>query len=96
MLFYLKMKIMKTFTLQHGDEMPALGLGTWKSAQNEVYKAVKAAIKCGYRHIDCAPIYGNEKEIGRAIKECIEEGEITRMIYGSHQSCGMMPMPGRM
>lgn len=58
--------------------MPALGLGTWKSESGEVYTAVKTAIKEGYRHIDCAPIYGNEKEIGHAISECINEGLVIR------------------
>lgn len=61
---------MKTKKLNNGYEIPALGLGTWKSAKNEVKEAVKYAItKAGYRHIDCASIYGNEKEIGHAFKE---------------------------
>ncbi|KAF9896987.1 hypothetical protein BX616_006383, partial [Lobosporangium transversale] len=44
-------------------------LGTWQSKANEVKKAVKKALEVGYRHIDTASIYGNEKEIGEAIKE---------------------------
>jgi len=69
---------MKALIFKNKDSMPALGLGTWKSAPGEVYKAVKIAIKTGYRHIDCAPVYGNEKEVGKALSECIAEGIVTR------------------
>ena len=64
--------------LPNGDTMPALGLGTWKSEPGDVYKAVKEALQLGYRHIDCAFIYGNEVEIGEALKETFLEGLVSR------------------
>ena len=59
----------KTFTLNTGDKIPAIGLGTWQSAPNQVRNAVKVALQKGYRHIDTALAYGNEKEVGQGIKD---------------------------
>lgn len=69
---------MKTYTLKSNLTVPALGLGTWKAEKGEVYKAIREAIKIGYRHIDCAAIYGNEEEIGQAFSEAFKEGDVTR------------------
>lgn len=69
---------MKNLTFRNNDQMPILGLGTWKSQTGEVYKAVREAIKIGYRHFDCAAIYGNEKEVGQALSDSIKSGEVTR------------------
>lgn len=56
--------------LNNGIEIPYLGLGTFRAAEGETAKtAVKAALETGYRHIDTAMIYGNERSVGEAIKE---------------------------
>jgi alcohol dehydrogenase (NADP+) len=68
----------KTLTLRDGTEMPAFGLGTWLSEPGEVYDAVRAALELGYRHVDCAAIYGNEEEVGQAIADGIAAGDIAR------------------
>ncbi len=69
---------MKTLSFANDHAMPALGLGTWKSAPGEVAAAVEEALRIGYRHIDCAAIYGNEAEIGQAITKSIADGVVTR------------------
>jgi len=58
--------------------MPALGLGTWKAAPGEVGAAVHTALELGYRHIDCAAIYGNEAEIGAALATAQRDGLVRR------------------
>ncbi len=69
---------MNQLTFNNGDTMDAIGLGTWKSEPGEVYAAVRAAIKAGYRHIDCAWIYQNEAEIGNAFADAFAEGDVKR------------------
>lgn len=69
---------MQSFSLANGNRIPALGLGTWKSAPGAVYGALKEALAIGYRHIDCAPAYQNEPEVGQAVAEAIGNGLIAR------------------
>lgn len=57
--------------------IPALGFGTWALSGQEAYRATRMALQLGYRHIDTAQIYGNESEIGRAIRDSgLPRGEI--------------------
>jgi len=65
-------------TLSNGHKIPTMGLGTLKSAPDEVEQAVKYAIDIGYRHIDCAYVYGNEPEVGNAINDKISSGAVKR------------------
>lgn len=59
-----------TFTLNNGYNIPCIGFGTWQTPDGETaVNSVIEAIKSGYKHIDTAAIYGNEKSIGKAIKE---------------------------
>lgn len=69
---------MKTLQFRNGDTLPAIGLGTWKADPGEVGQAVEAALQTGYRHIDCAAIYGNEAEVGEALQRVFSRGEIRR------------------
>ena len=69
---------MRHLKLQGGDSLPALGLGTWKSTPGEVGGAVREALRLGYRHLDCAAIYGNEAEIGQALQAAFAAGEVRR------------------
>ncbi|KAL6138774.1 hypothetical protein ACLB2K_064053 [Fragaria x ananassa] len=66
------------FDLNTGAKIPSVGLGTWHAEPGVVGQAVIAAVKNGYRHIDCASVYGNEKEIGVALKELFSTGVVHR------------------
>jgi 2,5-diketo-D-gluconate reductase A len=55
--------------LSDGFRMPLLGLGTWRSEGDGAYESVRHALDIGYRHLDTAKAYGNEDQVGRAIKD---------------------------
>lgn len=62
---------MLTFKLNNGIAIPAIGFGTYKLPEGtECVAAIKMAIESGYRLIDCAAAYGNERSVGVAIEEC--------------------------
>lgn len=74
-----KPAIAPTMDLPDGKKIPVFGLGTWKSKPGEVKDAVLYALtEAGYRHIDCAYVYGNEKEVGEALKEAFASGDLKR------------------
>ncbi|CAN6337413.1 unnamed protein product [Urochloa humidicola] len=64
--------------LNTGASIPSVGLGTWHAEPGLVGGAVCAAVKAGYRHIDCAPSYGNEKQVGLALKKLFQDGVVKR------------------
>ena len=59
---------METVTLNNGLEIPAIGFGVFQSAPEETVDAVRTALETGYRHIDTAAAYGNEREVGEGIR----------------------------
>lgn len=66
------------YKLNSGHIIPLLGIGTWKSDKGVMSNTIKTAIDAGYRHIDCAALYGNQKEIGIALSEVFKEGKVKR------------------
>lgn len=69
-----KQKLADTIQLNSGFEMPVLGLGTWTLTGETCENAVYVALKSGYRLIDTAKYYGNEREVGNAIRRAIKDG----------------------
>ncbi len=57
-----------TVTLSGGARMPLLGFGTWQIKGEDAVSATSAALEAGYRHLDTATVYGNEREVGRALE----------------------------
>ena len=68
----------QTVALAGGGRMPLLGLGTWRSGPGAVRAAVEAALRLGYRHIDCAEVYQNEGEVGEALAAALADGALRR------------------
>ncbi|HOO75982.1 MAG TPA: aldo/keto reductase, partial [Tepiditoga sp.] len=64
------MILKENYLLNNNVEIPKLGLGTWFIDNTNAAQAVCDAVKAGYRHIDTAQAYGNEKGVGEGIKKC--------------------------
>lgn len=69
---------MPTYKLASGYDMPVVAYGTFRSTPGEIYDAILEALKAGYRHFDLAHVYGNEPEIGKALKHAFETGLVKR------------------
>ncbi|KAI6779873.1 Glycerol dehydrogenase-like protein [Emericellopsis cladophorae] len=67
------MSLRKTATLSSGATIPTLGYGTWQSAPGEVGRGIFEALKAGYRHLDLALIYQNQKEVAEGMKQAFKE-----------------------
>lgn len=66
----MELTLQSTVKLNNGVEVPRLGLGVFRAPRGEVTRqAVLAALAAGYRHIDTARIYGNERDVGAAVRE---------------------------
>ncbi len=86
-------RLIPGFTLRNGYKIPCIGLGTFGSdsvPHEIVAETVRKAIYCGYRHIDCASVYDNEKKIGNVLYELFKSGFIDRKICGLLQRSGMI------
>ena len=78
----------KKLTLANGVEVPQLALGTWLIDDSAAAAAVKAAIGLGYRHIDTAQAYGNERGVGVGVKDsgiAREEIFVTSKVAAEHK-----------
>jgi diketogulonate reductase-like aldo/keto reductase len=83
------MATVPTIALNNGVEIPQLGFGVFQIKPEETAEAVGRALEIGYRHIDTAQMYGNEKEVGEAVRASgIDRGEIfltSKLNNGSHR-----------
>ena len=78
-----------TVTLPSGRPIPRVGLGVWQAPRGEITRsAVLTALRLGYRHIDTAYVYGNEVDVGVAVRESgipREQIFVTTKLWNEHQ-----------
>ena len=72
--FKTKANMTPNYKLNNGVKVPKVALGTWQSDPGQVRAAVKQALHVGYKHIDCAFVYGNEAEVGEGMKAAFAAG----------------------
>jgi 2,5-diketo-D-gluconate reductase A len=69
-----------SITLNDGNSIPQVGLGVWQTPPEDTERAVATALDAGYRHVDTAAAYGNEREVGQAVKNaaksCLPREEV--------------------
>lgn len=65
-------------TFNDDREMPQLGLGTYKLRDDECVRTIREAIEIGYRKFDTATLYKNEEAVGKALKQAMDAGDVTR------------------
>lgn len=82
------MPAVPSITLNNGVEIPQLGFGTFQIPPDETRETTLAALEVGYRHIDTAEMYGNEKEVGQAVRESgLDRGDVfvtSKLNNGAH------------
>ena len=64
------MMLQETYTLSNGVAIPKLGLGTWFIDDDKAAEAVRNAVQLGYRLVDTAQAYGNERGVGEGVRTC--------------------------
>ena len=83
------MSVVPDITLNDGNSIPQLGFGVFQIEPDETAEAVREAIEVGYRHIDTAEMYGNEREVGEGIRASgVDRGDIfvtSKLNNGLHE-----------
>lgn len=83
------MVLNENYTLSNGAKIPKIGLGTWLIPDGEAAQAVRDAVAMGYRHIDTAQAYGNERGVGEGVRTCgvpREEIFVTSKVAAEHKT----------